>query len=307
MAGRPDSEPTLTIAIPFYRHLGYLAEAIDSVERQSDPRWRLLVCDDGGDDGAEELVARRGDRRMSYRRNPENLGMVHNWNRCIDGASTPFVTLLHADDRLSRDYAALVLAAAERHPGAAAFFCQSTIIDSRGRPAYSFAESVKRLLVPRHDPGSDLVLAGAPAVRSLMRGNFIVCPTLCLRVEDLGERRFSTAWKQVQDLELTTGLLMDGGRLVGVRHPAYEYRRHAESSTARQTASLLRFDEEVRLFDQVAERAEELGWTEVARVARRKRIVSLHLLYRTASDIARLRPRSALKNLRFLFRRLPLW
>ncbi len=304
MAGRAADEPLLTIAIPFYRHLGYLAEAIRSVERQSDPRWRLLVCDDAGEEGAGALVEGRGDRRMSYRRHRRHLGMVGNWNRCIDEASTPLVTLLHADDRLAADYVERILAAAERHPAAAALFCDTSIIDSRGRPAYSFVESVKRRFVPRHEAGSDLVLTGASAVRALMAGNFIVCPTLCLRREVLGVRRFSAAWRQVQDLELTTALLMDGRTLVGVRRAAYEYRRRAASSTARQTASLLRFDEEVRLFDLVAERAAALGWSEVARVARRKRIIRLHLLYRIVLDTLRLRPRSALRALRFLMRRL---
>ncbi len=304
MAGRAASEPLLTIAIPFYRHLGYLAEAIRSVERQSDPRWRLLVCDDAGEEGAGALVESRGDRRMSYQRNRRNLGMVGNWNRCIDAASTPLVTLLHADDRLAADYVEWMLAAAERHPGAAALFCDTSIIDSRGRPAYSFVESVKRRFVPRHEAGSDLVLAGASSVRSLMAGNFIVCPTLCLRLDVLAGRRFSAAWKQVQDLELTTALLMDGRTLVGVSRAAYKYRRHAASSTERQTVSLLRFDEELRLFDLVAERAEALGWREVARVSRRKRIIRLHLLYRIALDIVRLRPRSALRDLRFLVQRL---
>ena len=144
------------------------------------------------------------------------------------------------------------------------------------------------------------MLEGPGAVRSLMAGNFILCPTLCFRREVLGPRRFADSWKQVQDLELTTRLLMEGERLVGARHAAYEYRRHGASASARQTESLLRFDEEYRLFDLVADRADELGWRDVARTSRRKRIVRLHLLYRILADFLSLRPSSALRKLRFL-------
>ena len=53
----------------------------------------------------------------------------------------------------------------------------------------------------------------------------------------------------------------------------------------------------------MAARAEELGWSDVARVSRRKAIVRLHLLYRVARDAATLRPTKALEKLRFLLTR----
>ena len=53
----------------------------------------------------------------------------------------------------------------------------------------------------------------------------------------------------------------------------------------------------------MAARAEELGWSDVARLSRRKTIVRLHLLYQTARDIAILRPTRAVEKLRFLLTR----
>lgn len=269
---------------------------------QRSAEWRLLVCDDAGPDrDAEARVRAYADPRIEYHRNQRNLGMVRNWNLCLDRAETELVSLLHADDRLLPDYVELMLERADRHPDAAAYFCQAEIIDARGRPRFSLADAVKRLLVPA--ARGDLVLRGRPAVRALMRGNFIMCPTLCFRRAALGTHRFSEEWRQVQDLELTTRLLMDGRTLVGARRVAYAYRRHPDSATARQAESLLRFDEEFRLFDRVAERAEALGWSDVARLSRRKAIVRLHLLYRVARDAAALRPGPARDALRFLLTR----
>ncbi len=298
-----ESDSIITIAIPFHRGLGYLAEAIDSVLNQSDPRWRLLVSDDSGEGAAEALVRRYADERFSYEPNPENLGMVRNWNRCLDLSPSPLVTLFHADDRLGPDYVRIMHDAAARHPEAVAYFCKVSIIDSASKPRFSFRELVRGFFVPRQDPAGDLVLAGAGAVESLMAGNFIPCPALCWRIAALRGKRFSDSWDQAQDIEFTTRLLMAGERLVGVRRWAYEYRRHAASATERQTESLLRYEEELRLFDLVAERAEKLGWDGVARVSRRKRIVRLHLLYRVLADAASFRPVSALQKLRFLFRK----
>jgi hypothetical protein len=240
------------------------------------------------------------DARIAYHRHARNLGMVASWNACLERAPTDRVTLLHADDRLLPGYAELVHGLARRHPGAVALFCGARIIDARGHARFSFADAVKRLFVPHG--GDDVVLEGEDALHTIMAGNFIMCPTLCLRRSRLGARRFDTRWRQVQDLALTSRLLMDGERLAGARQPGYAYRRHEENATALQSESLLRFREEFALFDEVARRAAGLGWPRAARTARRARIVRLHLAYRALGDVLRLRAAPARAKLALLAR-----
>jgi glycosyltransferase involved in cell wall biosynthesis len=291
----------VTIAIPFYRGRDYLRSAIESVLAQDSPDWRLLVVDDsGGDVCAAEVLAEFDDARIASHRNPRNLGMVASWNRCLELVDSDLVALLHADDRLEPGYVALMQRLARGHPDAVACYCGARIVDAEGDARFSFADAIKGVFEPRG--GDDVVLRGRGAVRALMRGNFIMCPTLCYRKSLLDGERFSEDWKQVQDLEFTTRLLMSGRTLVGARDRAYVYRRHAQATTSLQSDSLLRFDEEFRLFETVAERAEALGWSDVAQVSRRKAIVRLHLGYRALGDALRLRPGRALEKLRFLLR-----
>ena len=285
------SELTLEIAIPFYEGLPYLQSAIESVLGQETNAWRLLVCDDGErDQGAGELVRSYNDDRLTYLRNATRLGIVGNWNHCLDVAQGDLVTLLHGDDRLLPGYAHLALGLAERNPEAVAFFCAAAIIGDKGEPRFSFADAAKRLFVP---PGEEIALRGESGVARLMAGNFIMCPTLSFRRSVLGDRRFDGHWRQVQDLELTTRLLMDGDTLAGSQRVAYAYRRHGASATARQSESLLRFDEEFELFALVAERCRARGWERAATVSRRAWIVKLHLLYRSLGQLLRLRPGAA--------------
>jgi glycosyltransferase involved in cell wall biosynthesis len=296
------TDARITFAIPYFRGLDYLRQAIESVRRQSVADWFVLVSDDGDDQGeARDLVASFDDPRIEYHRNERNLGMVLNWNQCIDQAGTDLVTLLHADDWVHRDYAAVALDLAERNPQAAAVFCDVEIVGEHGHQRFTTADTVKRLYIPKGR--GDFVLAGADSLRAIMGGNFILCPTLCFRKSVLNGRRFSEDWKQVQDLELTARLLMDGDAIVGSRTTAYAYRRHPDNATAAHSESLLRFDEEFRLFAAVAERADELGWHAAARVSRRARIVRMHLVYRIVLDCARLRPGAAWKKLQCLVRR----
>lgn len=289
----------LSVAIPFHRRREYLEAAVESALAQAGDVFELLVVDDGATDhGVEAWLRGLDDPRVAYHRNPGNLGMVPTWNACLDRARGELVTLLHADDLLLPDYTELMLGLAQRHPRAAAFCCDAEIIDARGVRSFSLADAVKRLYRPR---GADpLTLCGEPGLRALMAGNFIMCPTLCYRRKALGTRRFEERWRQVQDLDLTSRLLLEGDEIVCSRRVAYAYRRHAEGATALQSESRLRFDEEFALFERVAERAEQRGWLGAARVSRRKRSVKLHLLYRALRELVRLQPRRAGEWLRYL-------
>jgi hypothetical protein len=224
--------------------------------------------------------------------------MVACWNRCLEVAGGELVTLLHADDRLLPGYVGAMKRLARAHPGAAALFAAHETIDAAGKRRFSLQDDVKHLLVPR--VGRDVELHGEPGLRALMRGNFIVCPSLCWRRSVLGERRFDARWRQVQDLELLARLLLAGETLVGSRERLYAYRRHAANATARQTESLLRFEEEFAIFEQIAARAAEVGWRRAAGTARRKVILRLHLGWRVVGELARLRARPAARALRFL-------
>jgi len=293
----------LAIAIPFYAGLEYLEEALASVRAQTDAEWRAVVVDDsGGESGARALVERLGDARLAYLANARNLGMVACWNRCLDEAAgaAELVTLLHADDRLLPDYVARMKALAARHPRAVAHFCPSVTIGSDGASIRSLQDDIKKFLVPR-GPG-DVVLAGEAGLRALMRGNFVICPTLCWRRAVLGARRFDARWRQVQDLELLARLLCAGETLAGEREAAYAYRRHDANATARQTESLLRFEEEFAIFERIAADAHALGWRGAERTSRRKTILRLHLGWRVASELARARPAAAWRYARFLAR-----
>ncbi|MSR61042.1 MAG: glycosyltransferase family 2 protein [Planctomycetes bacterium] len=294
----------LAIAVPFYAGLEYLREALASARAQTDGEWTLTVVDDSPEKrGGRELVASFGDPRLRYLANDGNLGMVACWNRCLAEVElgAELLTLLHADDRLLPGYVAAMKGLAAAQPRAVALFCAARTIGADGRERFSLQDDIKRFLVPR--AGIVVELRGEAGLRALMRGNFVVCPTLCFRRGVLGTRRFETRWHQVQDLELLTRLLFERETLCGLRAAHYAYRRHTANATAQQTESLLRFEEEFAVFDALAARAAALGWTRAARTSRQKTILRLHLGWRALAELARLRPGTAAKYARFLARR----
>src|SRR5262245_32229489 len=294
-----EREP-LTVAIPFYKGHDYLRLAIESVRRQSTPAWRLIVCDDGPEPGTAEVVDSFGDPRMRSLRNEKNLGMAGNWNRCLDAADTDLINLLHDDDELLPNYVELMLRAGRAYPDAAAFFCRAKVIDADGRDTFSFVDSAKSLLVPRSNGA--LVLRGRDALARLMRGNFIMCPTVCYRKSRIPTDPFRPEWRMVLDLEFFARLLLDGEYLVGLPETAFAYRRHAGNATEAYTATLLRVEGESRLHGQIAAAARDHGWPEVARTASRKWVIKSNLLFRLAQDLSRLRLGAFARKARFLRR-----
>jgi glycosyltransferase involved in cell wall biosynthesis len=293
--------PSITFAIPFYANLRYLRRAIESVLRQTDGDWKLIVCDDGADQAqTRRVVAEFEDARIRYHPNECRLGMAGNWNRCLDLADTELVTLLHGDDELLPNYTATMRREAHRHPDAVALFCDAEIIDGDGQQRFSLPDHVKRMLKPSTE--NTLQLCGRQGVKALLRGNFVVCPTLGYRRAILKDRRFSDRWRFIQDLDLLTRLLLDGDTIIGVNQVGYRYRRHGANATDMYTRDLVRFREELAFYAALDQQAAERGWSDVARVARRKTMVKLNLGWCVLQDICRLRPRQCFDKIRLLVR-----
>ena len=288
----------ITIAVPFYKGLVYLRSAVESVRRQTSPAWNLIVCDDGPEPGARDLIESYGDPRMRYFKNERNLGMAGNWNRCLQIAQTDLVNLLHNDDELLPNYVEVMQQGGRQFPQAAALFCKAIVIDAEGRTRFSFVDFAKRFLQPKST--GPLVLHGRQAVAALMAGDFIMCPTVCYRRSRLPGEHFRDRWRMVLDLDFFTRILLDGGVMIGLPATAYAYRRHADNATSAYTESLLRFEEESRLHDLVATAAFKKGWQDVARIAGAKRIIKLHLLFRIAEDLIRMRIAASARKSRFL-------
>jgi glycosyltransferase involved in cell wall biosynthesis len=287
----------ITFAIPFYSGAAYLARAIESVLAQTDGAWRAIVIDDGSEPGIEQLVRGYG-ARIAYARNPTNLGLGGNFNRCIDAATTDLVTVLHADDELMPSYCATLRDAAARYPGAVALFCRVHVIGPDHRPRLSLADLVKDWIHP--SPRREITLSGEPGVRALLRANFIPAPTLCFRKTVLAGRRFPAQYKFVLDWELTTRLLLDGESLIGIPGRCYRYRRHDEAATAKYTRSQLRFREESDYYDRIQEIARSRGWDRCVAIARQKRMVKLNVTYRALRSAATLQLADARRNLQLL-------
>jgi hypothetical protein len=288
----------ITLSVPFVSGIAYLREALESVRAVEDDALRVVVCENARDartrDEVEALVTGIDDPRFSFRRYDRHVTICESMNRAMAAAETDLVALLHHDDRLLPAYPSIIRDLGSRYPAAAAYFTGFQIIGEDGRRRFSFIDWYKKLLIPRR---GDCALRGEPAVRALVKGNFIAAPTVCFRRSQLGDDGWDPTLSQVADLELWTRVLFHGKTIVGTSRVGYAYRRHGAQTTAVSNASLLRFRQEAEVLNLIASRAADRGWTSVVKPARAKRVTRLHLCFEALCDALRFSLRAAASKL----------
>lgn len=89
---------TLAIVMPTYNGMRFLPEAIDSVLKQADPNWRLLISDDGSNDGTRDYLDSLSDPRIEVFFQEKNQGIFGNLNFLIAKVQSPFSYILCQDD-----------------------------------------------------------------------------------------------------------------------------------------------------------------------------------------------------------------
>lgn len=283
----------ITYAIPYFKGIAYLENAIQSVINQKNPNWKLLVIDDRGGEDAESLVQSFSDERLTYVRNESTLGMSANWNKALSLVTTELVTILHADDELLPNYTDVVTALMAEHPEASAVHCRTVIINEQGNRTLSLPDMVKKIVRPHGR--KNVVTYGEHGLWSLAKGQWIFCPTMCYRQSLIPSGKFSNDWMMVLDLELMSRILLDGGSIVGSPVVAYRYRRHSNNQTVKLTNSNKRFEEEIKLLDIISRQCSDRGWDRAARSAHRKIVIRFHMLYQGLRSLGNLKMSRARK------------
>ena len=94
--------PKVSIIIPTYNRAHYLEQAIKSVLMQDYSNLEVIVSDNASTDNTQDVIRRfLYDKRLTYIRNPKNLGSILNWrNALYDYSSGEWVLILSDDDYL---------------------------------------------------------------------------------------------------------------------------------------------------------------------------------------------------------------
>jgi len=124
--------PKLTVAVPTYNRSGLLRLTLASILAQRRPDFRVVVFDNASTDDTAEVVRSFGDPRLTHDRSAVNVGLVGNWNRCIQSNRSPYLSIVHDDDLVLDGYFEESVAMFEAHPDAGFCYARAKIINHRG-------------------------------------------------------------------------------------------------------------------------------------------------------------------------------
>jgi glycosyltransferase involved in cell wall biosynthesis len=199
------SFPSVSVCIPVYNGAAFLAEAVESVLKQTFADIELVVLDNASTDKTPQILKQFIDPRLRIIRHTTNLGATANFNAALVEARGEWVKILCADDLLYPDCLARqmeAVIATGTHPPV--LLCTGRdIIDATGRRWLS-----------RRFPGPSGRHSGSDARRCVVRAgtNLLGEPAAVLmrRSVALQAGGFDPAWRFCTDLDLWVRILQYG-------------------------------------------------------------------------------------------------
>ncbi|MFY0687764.1 MAG: glycosyltransferase family 2 protein [Cyclobacteriaceae bacterium] len=98
-------KPLVSICIPVYNGEKFLSEAIDCALDQTYDNIEIIVVDDQSTDTSVQVIQKyqKLDDRIRYVANEQNIGLVGNWNGCLELVRGDWIKFHFQDDLMERD------------------------------------------------------------------------------------------------------------------------------------------------------------------------------------------------------------
>ena len=232
--------PIVSICIPTYNGARWLQECLDSALACT-ASCEILVVDDGSSDETVALAksAAQQDTRVRVFINEKNLGLVGNWNRCLELAKGEWIKFLFQDDVLGPRAIETMLEAAREEDRLLAVHRHYVFGENTSEEARQYYTK-EVLTLDKLAPGGQLysaqqvvaIAAAHPAI------NFIGEPSTVMfrrrMVSELGV--FDAHLKQLCDLEYALRVASKYG-LHYVLQARVDFRVHGGSVTAQNTGA----------------------------------------------------------------------
>lgn len=143
-----DSRPLWSIMIPTYNPEQFLANTLRSVLLQDAGTDLMQICvvDDCSEQTDLRSIIDDTDKncRIDLLTNEKKLGLVGNWNRCLEHSKGLLVHILHQDDLVLPGFYERMAMAFKSTPEIGAAFCKHTFIDKSDEELYVSQDEIEK-------------------------------------------------------------------------------------------------------------------------------------------------------------------
>jgi glycosyltransferase involved in cell wall biosynthesis len=217
--------PFWSVMIPTYNCAKYLRQTLESVLAQdSGPdQMQIEVVDDcSTEDDPQAVIQEIGQGRIRFYRQPQNQGLVQNFNTSIARSRGHLIHILHGDDYVLAEFYSKMGDVAKRHQDIALFYSRALIVDEQGETE-SMSDRIRELEKPTN------------AVGSLLYANPFRTPGIVVRracYEQVGG--FRSELSHVADWEMWVRAIRHGQGL-SINESLAAYRAFDENDTSKRT------------------------------------------------------------------------
>lgn len=92
------SSNLISVILPVYNAEMTIAEAIESILKQTYSDFEFIIINDGSIDKSEQIILSYTDSRIKYYSNDGNKGLIYTLNRGIELSSGKYIARMDADD-----------------------------------------------------------------------------------------------------------------------------------------------------------------------------------------------------------------
>ena len=126
--------PRVSIGLPVYNGARFLAEAIESLLRQTYEDIEIIISDNASTDATGEIASSFAarDPRVRYDRLPKNIGAAANFNRVLQMARGEYFRWASADDLSAPEFVERCVDVLDREPDVVQAYPLSKLIDENG-------------------------------------------------------------------------------------------------------------------------------------------------------------------------------
>jgi len=123
--------PLVSICVPTYNGGEFLRDCLASIQAQTLGDFEVLIVDDDSQDDSYEIAAGFASRdpRFLVHRNPNRLGLVGNWNRCLELSRGTWIKLVFQDDLIESHCLERLVESCGRHKRTFAFCDRNFLFD----------------------------------------------------------------------------------------------------------------------------------------------------------------------------------
>lgn len=214
--------PKVSILIPTYNYAHYISEAIESALDQTYTDFELIIVDDRSSDNTDQVMEKYlSDKRVKYYKNEVNLGLVGNFNKCLEYSQGDYIKYLLADDKLHPQLLEKFVPLMDENPNI-------SLVTSNN---FMFGIKTRTRVLPLQG-----LQKGNKVIYECLKegtGNWIGEPTVVMfRKSGLKIGKFSSKYPCLVDLNMWLRLLLTGDCYI-VNEPLSYFRHHPNQASTK--------------------------------------------------------------------------